>query len=294
MIENKTIIISIAVILFILIILSNTFLSSNTSNTKENEDKKEIRENFPSPAINVLYSDVNGNLSSTTDLGVNDLNVINRISSGGSISTTGALSAGSISTTGSLSAGTTSVGNLSTSGTLTASGGRTTLQNVVIGDANLSGPDGKTWISREGILFGGKDGSNASGRHSDSAQITAGKHEADTLCIMGMSNANATNRKITMWADGGCKINGKLSVNSRDILDELDALKTRIAALEGNNAHSRLTSLENLKADTVYKSKIVNSCSGYNCSGDKICLPGTTGAGSNLWECNSTTWIQKT
>lgn len=292
MLENKTIVISIAVILFILIILSQTFFSSSRSKDKKDKDKKEIRENFPSPEMNVLYSDLSGNLSSTSDLGLNELNVVNRISTG-SISTTGQLSAGSISTTGELSAGTTSVGKLSASGTLTASGGRTTLQNVVIGDADLSGPDGKTWISREGILFGGKDGSN-NGRETNSAQITAGRHEANTLCIVGMSsNTDSANRKITMWSEGGCKLHGKLSVNSRDILDELDALKGRIAALEGHNAHNRLTSLENLKADTVYKSKIVNSCPGHECSGDKICLPGTEGAATGLYTCNSQRWVKQ-
>lgn len=81
MLENKTIVISIAVILFILIILSQTFMKKerDVEDKKNKKDVKEnyIREDFAGSAMNVLYSDSTGNLSSTTDLGLNTLNVVN-------------------------------------------------------------------------------------------------------------------------------------------------------------------------------------------------------------------------
>jgi hypothetical protein len=85
-------------------------------------------------------------------------------------------------------------GNLSVEGNLTLSG-----------LPELSGPTSTTRITAQGIIFGGAN----NGREANSAQISAGKHEADSLCIVGMSTGiNAATRKITMWAEGGMKIYG--------------------------------------------------------------------------------------
>jgi hypothetical protein len=89
------------------------------------------------------------------------------------------------------------------------------------GDAELGGPSTNTRITRQGIIFGGAN----NGREANSAQISAGKHEADSLCIVGMSRADHSNRKITMWSEGGMKLYGRLFVDGRDILAELDDLR---------------------------------------------------------------------
>jgi hypothetical protein len=76
------------------------------------------------------------------------------------------------------------------------------------GKGNLSNPGPQTWITSEGIIFGGAN----NGREANSAQISAGKHQPDSLCIVGMSDTNKTNRKITMWAEGGMHIHGRTEI----------------------------------------------------------------------------------
>jgi hypothetical protein len=61
-------------------------------------------------------------------------------------------------------------------------------------------------------MFGGAN----NGRETNSAQISAGIHEADSLNIVGMSNTSAQNRRVRVWAEGGFIVNG------RDILAELN------------------------------------------------------------------------
>lgn len=162
---------------------------SFNNDQKSNQD---IIEHFPSAEMNVMYSDVNGNLATTTDLGLKNLTT-----SGDSLIK----------------------GALTVDGTITGRS-RTQLQGVVIGDANLGGPDGQTWLTKEGILFGGTNGSN-NGREVNSAQISAGRHEADSLCIVGMSDANRQNRKVTLWAEGGLKLYGNVYTNSGFTADGL-------------------------------------------------------------------------
>ena len=92
---------------------------------------------------------------------------------------------------------------------------------------SFGGPTANTRINSQGIIFGGAN----NGREANSAQITAGRHEEDVLCIVGMSKPDHTNRRIRMWAEGGTRhdgpmsITGSLTVANRDILAELDAIK---------------------------------------------------------------------
>ena len=84
---------------------------------------------------------------------------------------------------------------------------------VILGDFGNTmprSPNVYTRINETGIQFGGAN--NA--RQVDSAQITAGMHTANTLCIVGMSTGtDAGTRKIAMWAEGGCNIYGNLDVS---------------------------------------------------------------------------------
>ncbi len=70
--------------------------------------------------------------------------------------------------------------------------------NVIIGSGDIAGPGKQTRINSQGIIFGGTNND----REINSAQITAGKHDGDALCIVGMSNTNKANRRIHTWAEG--------------------------------------------------------------------------------------------
>ncbi|NQY01286.1 MAG: tail fiber domain-containing protein [Flavobacteriaceae bacterium] len=86
-------------------------------------------------------------------------------------------------------------------------------------------------ITSDCILFGGKN----AGKQTNSAQISAGKHRSDTLCILGMSSSKSSaNRKIEMWAEGGLKVNGTINSTS-DIVAYASSdkrLKSNIKSIE--------------------------------------------------------------
>lgn len=121
-------------------------------------------ENYPqSTPMNVMYSDSNGNLATTTDLGLQ---------------------------------------NLTVSGDSTFAN-----DNVIINSGDIAGPGKQTRINSQGIIFGGSN----NGREVNSAQITAGKHDANALCIVGMSDTNKANRRIHTWAEGGMINEGEIA-----------------------------------------------------------------------------------
>jgi hypothetical protein len=159
---------------------NSTFSLFNWNNDEENYESydNETVENFPQATpMNVIYTDTNGNLSNTSDLGLQNLTV---------------------------NSDTKIVGNTTVNGVLTS-----TNAGVEINGADLGGPNANTRINSQGIIFGGAN----NGRESSSAQITAGKHRADTLCIVGMSNSAMQSRKIEMWAEGGTTHNGSIQLN---------------------------------------------------------------------------------
>ena len=60
-------------------------------------------------------------------------------------------------------------------------------------------------ITDDCILFGG----NNSGKEQNSAQISAGKHQSNSLNIIGMSSGtSSSNRRIDCWAEGGFNVKG--------------------------------------------------------------------------------------
>ena len=78
---------------------------------------------------------------------------------------------------------------------------------------HIKNPNGLTRITRHGIMFGGAN----DGKEINSAQITAGVHEGNSLNIVGMSSdKNWRNRAVTMWAEKGFKINGYIKNNMPD------------------------------------------------------------------------------
>jgi len=115
--------------------------------------------------------------------------------------------------------------NLDANGNLTVDG-NSTVKGSIDGNSitaslnnweNISNPTANTRINARGIQFGGTN----NGNDSNSAQISAGVHVPDSLCIVGMGKTN-TNRKIDMWSEGGTTINGNLVVkNNQDVNGKL-------------------------------------------------------------------------
>ena len=75
-------------------------------------------------------------------------------------------------------------------------------------NGNIQNPNTVTRINARGIIFGGPN----NGYEANSAQITAGMHQADSLCMVGMGKPGA-GRKIDMWAEERLAIHGNLSVD---------------------------------------------------------------------------------
>ncbi len=92
---------------------------------------------------------------------------------------------------------------------------QTGIQFDVRGDKDKPGdiqnPNGQTKISRWGIMFGGDN----NGREVNSAQISAGALEPDSLNIVGMSkDKEKSSRRVDMFAEGGFRLNGSMFANA--------------------------------------------------------------------------------
>lgn len=69
------------------------------------------------------------------------------------------------------------------------------------GAGDMAGPNGIMKITRQGIMFGGP---NDGTKEVNSAQISAGRHVANSLNIVGMSSdKTSSTRKVDVWAEGG-------------------------------------------------------------------------------------------
>jgi microcystin-dependent protein len=129
-----------------------------------------VVENFPQATpMNVMYSDANGNLATTSDLGLQNLTVN----------------------------GDSQFAN----------------NNVLVSSGDLGNPTAQTRINSQGIIFGGTN----KARETNSAQISAGRHDADALCIVGMSKADGSNRRIHMWSEGGTTHEGEIASNLTNV-----------------------------------------------------------------------------
>ena len=80
----------------------------------------------------------------------------------------------------------------------------------IMGNGKESSPDASMHITNDCILFGG----NNNGKENNSAQISAGKHHANSLNIVGMSSGTgSSDRKVDIWAEGDLNIMGRTVVN---------------------------------------------------------------------------------
>jgi hypothetical protein len=72
------------------------------------------------------------------------------------------------------------------------------------GHGDMATPNGQMKITRQGIMFGGPNGA---GREVNSAQISAGRHVANSLNIVGMSSNNsAATRRVDVWSENGMHV----------------------------------------------------------------------------------------
>lgn len=111
--------------------------------------------------------------------------------------------------------------------------GRMNVQGGEIPD--IQTPDGMLKLSKAGIMFGGK---NAKGMEVNSAQISAGVHDNNSLCLVGMSDGSGSSntRRITAWAENGFRINGPLLIGNWKIYDDGDNLRI----MHNNGKNQRL------------------------------------------------------
>lgn len=101
-----------------------------------------------------------------------------------------------------LSVGATGLNLATTSGSKVGIGTTSPGAPLSIGTAagKEEDPDSAMHITNDCILFGG----NNAGKEGNSAQISAGKHGANRLTIVGMSSGqDSHDRKIDFWAEGG-------------------------------------------------------------------------------------------
>jgi hypothetical protein len=84
----------------------------------------------------------------------------------------------------------------------------TSTGNVIISGGtsdHIQTPDGNLKITKDGIMFGGTN----NGKELNSAQISAGKHERNSLNIVGMSSGTGyQDRRVDIWAEGGLHLQG--------------------------------------------------------------------------------------
>ncbi|MFN8395706.1 MAG: hypothetical protein U0176_13795 [Bacteroidia bacterium] len=71
-------------------------------------------------------------------------------------------------------------------------------------------PDANMHLSHDTILFGGPN----AGREGNSAQISAGRHQNNSLNIVGMSDANLLNRRVDFWSEGGLYVRGNIGLGT--------------------------------------------------------------------------------
>lgn len=76
---------------------------------------------------------------------------------------------------------------------------------------NIEVPNGELRISAQGIMLGGPN----KDREHNSAQISAGKHIANSLNLVGMSSGKGHHdRRVDMWAEGGFNVHGHAHVHN--------------------------------------------------------------------------------
>lgn len=242
----------VAVVVIIIIITVRYYKSEEFTPPSAYEDQN-IVENFPSAPQNVLTSDANGNLSVTSDLGLQHLAVAGNVAAA-SLAATNVTATNVAATNASATNikvnkdGAMLIGdkfrfnankdawvdddwlrmmnkdNTGYYGGFAA--GKLWSPTVLVGDQvtlsaeDLGGPTVQTRINSQGIIFGGAgpDGNGSvndkgQGREVNSAQISAGRHEKDTLCIVGMSDKNKANRRVSIWAEGGTNHYGPMNVS---------------------------------------------------------------------------------
>jgi hypothetical protein len=180
---------------------------STKNETFEYEYKENVTENFPTAAQNILISDANGNLSITSDVGLQNLTVASDTNIGGNLAVKGINATGSINTAGSINVSGTINGNNLGPGIFGGGGKQIKTDVVLAGD----GHGGRLHLVGNDIYVMAKGG----------MRIATDPNSANPW---GAANGNLT-------------VDNSLSVAGRNIIDALDKLSGRITALEDGAAY---------------------------------------------------------
>ncbi|MDU9050319.1 MAG: tail fiber domain-containing protein [Candidatus Electrothrix sp. Rat3] len=82
----------------------------------------------------------------------------------------------------------------------------------IAGDGKKTVPDGVMHLTKDTILFGGK---NQGAKDHNSALITVASHADNSLNIIGMCESQDHHtRKIDLWAEGGATVHGKVGIET--------------------------------------------------------------------------------
>jgi hypothetical protein len=257
----------VAVVAIALVILVARYYKNEEFTTSSTNDTQ-IVENYPTNPQNVLTSDASGNLVATSDLGLQSLSVNGDIGIGPSGKFK--LNPGANDNWLRLFNNANQHGDQGFAATrlwtqnihgkpvfVEGVAGAFENDQVVLSGQELGGPGAKTRISAKGIIFGGDN----KDRQGDSAQISAGRHDPDALCIVGMSKADGSSRRIHMWSEGGTTHDGSMNITGRLIVGGVDILSALDACVKKDQRFSlQQTNTWSGGNNTWYKVAMTDSC----------------------------------
>jgi hypothetical protein len=153
----------------------------------------------------------------------------------------------------------------------------------IAGAGGLGAPNSNLKMNGQGIIFGGPN----NGLQGDSAQISAGLHEGNSLCVVGMGKT-AGERKVTMWAEGGLKIHGQTIQDITAAPGVGTSFKTkngnyRIIGGCGNGcASDNSLEIHKYKPDGSYESNPFNIIGNNTHINGQLCVGGVCVTGEHL------------
>ena len=256
------------VAVIVLVIIAARYYKNEEFTTSSTNDETQIVENYPTNPQNVLTSDASGNLVATSDLGLQSLSVNGDIGIGPSGKfkfNPGADNWLRLFNNANQHAdqgfAATRLWTQNIHGKpvfVDGVSGSLETDQVVLSSQDLGGPGPKTRINSSGIIFG--DTNN--GHEGNSAQISAGRHDPDALCIVGMSKGTDwATRRVHMWAEGGTRHEGPMNITGRLIVGGVDILSALDACVKKDQRFSlQQTNTWSGGNNTWYKVAMTDSC----------------------------------
>lgn len=202
---DKIALIVIAICVVVVAVIA--FSTKNETFEYKEYEYENVVENFPTAVQNILTSDANGNLSVTSDVGLQNLTVASDTNIGGNLAVKGINATGSINTAGSINVSGTINGNNLGPGIFGGSGKQIKTDVVLAGD----GHSGRLHLVGNDIYVMAKGGMRIA------------------------TDPNSANP----WgaAKGDLTVDNSLTVAGRNVMSALDALANRVEALEKGAAY---------------------------------------------------------